>query len=102
MYCVGTDCKSALSCVETYPRYRGDFAELGHIRAIGAIVRKDISALSGRLCGAGTYPRHRVNYIHNNPVKDKVVALPEDYYFSSARNYAGLENDLDVVMLDLF
>jgi hypothetical protein len=31
-----------------------------------------------------------------------VVALPEDYYFSSARNYAGLENDLDVVMLDLF
>ena len=25
-----------------------------------------------------------------------------DYYFSSARNYAGLENDLDVVMLDLY
>jgi hypothetical protein len=25
----------------------------------------------------------------------------EDYYFSSARIYAGLENDLDVVVLDL-
>ena len=46
--------------------------------------------------------KQKVDYIHNNPVKDKVVALPEDYYFSSARNYAGLENDLDVVMFDLF
>ncbi len=46
--------------------------------------------------------KQKVDYIHNNPVKDKVVTLPEDYYFSSARNYAGLENDLDVVMLDLF
>jgi len=43
-----------------------------------------------------------VNYIHNNPVKEKVVGSPEDYYFSSARNYAGLENELDVVILDLF
>jgi hypothetical protein len=43
-----------------------------------------------------------VNYIHNNPVKEKVVSSQEDYYFSSARNYAGLDNDLDVVMLDLF
>jgi len=35
-------------------------------------------------------------------VKDKIAALTEDYYFSSARNYAGLENDLEVVLLDLF
>jgi hypothetical protein len=45
--------------------------------------------------------KQKVDYINNNPVKDKVVTLPEDYYFSSARNYAGLENDLDIVMLDL-
>jgi REP element-mobilizing transposase RayT len=44
----------------------------------------------------------KVNYIHNNPVKDKIVLLPEDYYFSSARNYAGLDNDLEVILLDLF
>jgi hypothetical protein len=25
-----------------------------------------------------------------------------DYYFSSARNYAGLDNDLEVILLDLF
>ena len=46
--------------------------------------------------------KQKVNYIHNNPDKDKVVSLPEDYYFSSARNYARLENDLEVFLLDLF
>jgi REP element-mobilizing transposase RayT len=46
--------------------------------------------------------KQKVNYIHNNPVQDKIVTLAEDYYFSSARNYAGLENELDVVVLDLF
>jgi REP element-mobilizing transposase RayT len=48
------------------------------------------------------FTKQKVNYIHNNPVKDKIVTLPEDYYFSSARNYAGLENELDVILLDLF
>jgi REP element-mobilizing transposase RayT len=46
--------------------------------------------------------KQKVNYIHFNPVKDKIVSLPEDYYFSSARNYAGLDNDLEVCLLDLF
>jgi hypothetical protein len=45
--------------------------------------------------------KQKVNYIYNNPVKDKIVTLPEDYYLSSARNYAGLENDLEVILLDL-
>lgn len=44
----------------------------------------------------------KINYIHNNPVKDKIVVFPEDYYYSSARNYANLDNDLEVVLLDLF
>ncbi len=46
--------------------------------------------------------KQKVNYIHKNPVADKTVTLPEDYYFSSARNYAELDNDLEVVLLDLF
>ena len=29
--------------------------------------------------------KQKINYIHNNPVKDKIVTLPEDYYFSSVR-----------------
>ena len=46
--------------------------------------------------------KQKVNYIHKNPVAEKAVTLPEDYYFSSARNYAELDNDLEVVLLDLF
>ena len=46
--------------------------------------------------------KQKVSYLHNNPVKDKIVTEPEEYYFSSARNYAGLENELEVIMLDLF
>jgi REP element-mobilizing transposase RayT len=42
--------------------------------------------------------KQKINYIHNNPVKEKIVALPEDYYFSSARNYAGLDYELEVIV----
>ena len=51
---------------------------------------------------SNSFIKQKVDYIHNNPVKDKTVSLPEDYYFSSARNYAGLDNDLEVILLDLF
>ena len=42
----------------------------------------------------------KLNYIHQNPVEDLIVANPEDYLFSSARNYSGLDYLLDVVLLD--
>ncbi len=31
-----------------------------------------------------------INYIHNNPVRRGLVTLPEDWIWSSAREYAGL------------
>jgi REP element-mobilizing transposase RayT len=43
----------------------------------------------------------KVNYIHNNPVKSGLVTQPEDYFYSSARNYADLEAVIDVILLDL-
>jgi len=42
----------------------------------------------------------KLEYIHNNPVEDLIVEKPEDYLFSSARNYAGLDSYLDVFLLD--
>jgi hypothetical protein len=44
----------------------------------------------------------KLDYTHNNPVKDRIVTLPEDYYYSSAGNYASLDNDLKVILLDSF
>ena len=40
----------------------------------------------------------KLEYIHNNPVKELIVERPEDYFFSSARNYAGLSNYLEIVV----
>ena len=40
----------------------------------------------------------KLEYIHNNPVEELIVERPEDYFFSSARNYAGLSNPIDIVL----
>ncbi len=45
--------------------------------------------------------RSKLEYIHNNPVKAGIVEKPEDYIYSSARNYASLEAPLDIPLLVL-
>ena len=40
----------------------------------------------------------KLDYIHNNPVEEMIVEKPEDYLFSSARNYADLDGLLDIVL----
>jgi REP element-mobilizing transposase RayT len=40
----------------------------------------------------------KLEYIHNNPVKEMVVRNPDDYLFSSARNYAGKDSLLPVIL----
>ncbi|MFC2151982.1 transposase [Bacteroidota bacterium] len=39
----------------------------------------------------------KLEYIHNNPVQDLIIEKPEDYLFSSARNYAGLDALIEVI-----
>ena len=38
----------------------------------------------------------KINYIHENPVRAGIVEKSEDYLYSSARNYAGLDGVLEV------
>lgn len=38
------------------------------------------------------YPQVCFNYIHNNPVKAKLVQKPEEWEFSSFRDFCGLRN----------
>jgi putative transposase len=42
----------------------------------------------------------KVNYIHDNPVKEFLVENPEDYIYSSARNYAGRKGLLEIEFAD--
>ncbi len=43
--------------------------------------------------------RQKLNYIHMNPVRAGIVRKPEEYIYSSASNYAGLESIIDVIVL---
>jgi REP element-mobilizing transposase RayT len=47
------------------------------------------------------FTREKIEYIHNNPVKAGIVENPEDYLYSSARNYASLEAPIDIPVLVL-
>ncbi|MEZ5023281.1 MAG: transposase [Chitinophagales bacterium] len=38
----------------------------------------------------------KLDYIHENPVKAGIVVAPEDYLYSSARDYAGLKGLIEI------
>jgi putative transposase len=41
----------------------------------------------------------KLNYIHNNPVKEGLVENAIDYMYSSARDYAGKKGLIDLYWL---
>jgi len=41
----------------------------------------------------------KLDYIHNNPVKEEIVKFPEQYLYSSALNYSGGKGIIDVELL---
>ncbi|UII28794.1 hypothetical protein LVD15_10320 [Fulvivirga maritima] len=41
----------------------------------------------------------RVDYIHNNPVESEIVDEAENYWYSSARDYAGRRGLIDVELV---
>jgi REP element-mobilizing transposase RayT len=45
--------------------------------------------------------QEKLEYLHNNPVRARIVEKPEDYLYSSARSYADLDGLLDVVFIDM-
>jgi REP element-mobilizing transposase RayT len=40
-----------------------------------------------------------LEYVHNYPVKDRIVTKPEDYLYSSARDYAGMKGLVNITMM---
>ena len=42
----------------------------------------------------------KLQYIHNNPVKAGFVNRPEDYFYSSAKSYAGITGSVPVVLIE--
>jgi hypothetical protein len=42
----------------------------------------------------------KLDYIHDNPVVAGIVEKPEDYLYSSARDYCGLPGLIDIILVD--
>ena len=42
----------------------------------------------------------KLDYIHYNPVVAGIVEKPEDYLYSSARDYCGLPGLIDIILVD--
>jgi REP element-mobilizing transposase RayT len=38
----------------------------------------------------------QLEFIHNNPVRDRIVSVAEDYLYSSARDYIGIKGLVDI------
>lgn len=43
----------------------------------------------------------KIRYVHDNPVEEGLVLRPEDYPYSSARDYAGEKGYLDVIIAQI-
>ena len=41
----------------------------------------------------------KLDYLHNNPVVEGIVDQPEDYIYSSARDYCGQKGLLEIELL---
>lgn len=42
--------------------------------------------------------RQRLDYIHNNPVRQQIVSQPSDYIYSSAYDYAGMKGLVNITL----
>lgn len=43
--------------------------------------------------------KSQLDYVHCNPVRDRIVILPEDYLYSSAGDYAGIKGLVNVELI---
>ncbi len=45
-------------------------------------------------------PSDCLDYIHNNPVESGIVSRPEDYQYSSARDYCGEKGLIEIDFME--
>ncbi|RYD71304.1 MAG: transposase, partial [Sphingobacteriales bacterium] len=44
--------------------------------------------------------QQKLDYVHRNPVEAGFVSAPEDFVYSSARDYAGEKGLLDIILIE--
>ncbi|GAA4277925.1 REP-associated tyrosine transposase [Aquimarina mytili] len=99
--------KKIIETIINYPESRREWMLTYFSKACEHLKRKQQykvwqDGYHAEMINSSWFLKQKINYIHNNAVVDKIVKHPEDYIFSSARNYADLGHELDVVVLPLF
>ncbi len=99
--------KKIIETIKNYPESRREWMLDYFVQACSHLKRKQKykvwqNGYHAEICFSTKFIKQKLDYIHNNPVKDKIVEKPEDYIFSSARNYAELTTELDVTRLNIF
>ncbi len=87
-----------------YPESRREWLQNAFARACRSLKRNQQYKVSqagyhAEIAYSNKFIKQKINYIHNNPVVEGIVQYPEDYVFSSTRNYAGLDYELEVVVV---
>ncbi|HZV69889.1 MAG TPA: hypothetical protein VFG10_10110 [Saprospiraceae bacterium] len=76
-------------------KYHGKYNSNNHVFQVWQQHNKPM------ICLTPQFTLQKLNYIHYNPVKSGLVDHPEDYRYSSARNYLGRKDTvLDVQLID--
>lgn len=97
-----------LEAIETEPGIRKEWI-LDHFRdpiATSLVNRYQVWEDSGgdfrdiSLKRTGFLLEH-IEHIHQNPVRDKIVDIPSDYLYSSARDYSGMQGLVRITKLPL-
>ena len=96
--------KKIIKIIKEYPESRREWLLAYFHKSCEHLKRKQDykvwqDGYHAELVYSNAFLKEKINYIHNNPVKDKVVQFPEDYLFSSARNYAGLSSEMEIDVL---
>jgi len=99
-------CLKIIETIKTQPESRKDWilnifkanGELSHSNKEYQVWTHENHAV---LLYSNEFIKSKVDYIHNNPVRAGIVEKPEDYFYSSARNYASLQAPIDIPTLIL-
>jgi len=86
--------KAITNTIQTIPESRKEWL-LNHFEYAGKCNKKNLyykvwqDGNDAKEIHLTPFLDEKMAYIHNNPVKAEVVAKPEDYLYSSARDFAG-------------
>lgn len=99
--------KKIIATIKAYPESRREWLLDAFRKACEHLKREQQykvwqDGYHAEFASSNWFIKQKIKYIHNNPVVAKIVASPEDYIFSSARNYADLDSELEVIRLTIF